>query len=105
MKNQERRGPGPGLLLLIPIGLLIAKGVGRRRRMLAGESGAGRHHGFGHGFGSGGFGPGAFDAEGRYTFTLPPRIESVLDAWHTRVHAATAEAEAARTKSAGTATV
>jgi hypothetical protein len=84
MNQNERRGPGRGLLLLIPIGLLIAKGVGRRRRILeAGERG----HRHGGGFGRG-FGPGAFDTEGRYGFTLPPKIESVLDAWHTRVHAA-----------------
>jgi hypothetical protein len=102
MNQNERRGPGLGLLLLIPIGLLIAKGVGRRR-MLAGEGGHGRHGGFGHR----GFGPGAFDAEGRSTFTLPPKIESVLGAWHERVHAA-AEAggtEDPTTKSSGTATV
>ena len=100
MRSNERRGPGPGLLLLIPIGLLIAKGVGRRRRMLEAGGGRGRHGGFGHG----GFGPGAFDAEGRSTFTLPPKIESVLDAWHTRVHEKVAETEAAPPKSAGTAT-
>jgi len=100
MRSNERRGPGPGLLLLIPIGLLIAKGVGRRRRMLEAGGGRGRHGGFGHG----GFGPGAFDAEGRSTFTLPPKIESVLDAWHTRVHENVAETEAAPPKGAGTAT-
>jgi hypothetical protein len=87
MSHNERRGPGPGLLLLIPIGLLIAKGIGRRRRMLE-AGGAGRHHGFAHGFGKGGFGPGSFDAEGRYTFALPPKLERVLDDWHARVHAA-----------------
>jgi hypothetical protein len=93
MNQNERRGPGRGLLLLIPIGLLIAKGVGRRRRMLAG--GAGRPGGHGHGgFRHGGFGPGGVDAEGRYSFTLPPKIESVLDAWHTRVHAAAENAPA-----------
>jgi hypothetical protein len=106
MRSNERRGPGPGLLLLIPIGLLIAKGVGRRRRTLEAGGGRGRHGGFGHGgFGHGGFGPGAFDAEGRSTFTLPPKIESVLDAWHTRVHENVAETEAAPPKGAGTATV
>jgi len=98
MNTTERRGPGPGLLLLIPIGLLIAKGVGRRRRMLASGSGAGMHHGFGHGRFGPGFGPGAFDAEGRPTFTLPPKIERVLGDWHDRVHAA---AEAAQPPTTG----
>jgi hypothetical protein len=88
MRSNERHGPGPGLLLLIPIGLLIAKGIGRRRRMLEAGHGAGRHHRFAHGFASGGFGPGGFDAEGRYTFALPPKLERVLDDWHDRVHAA-----------------
>jgi hypothetical protein len=101
MNQNERRGPGRGLLLLIPIGLLIAKGVGRRRRMMEAGGGHGRHGGFGHR----GFGPGTFDAEGRYTFSLPPKIESVLDAWHERVHAETAHPEEPPTKSAGTATV
>ena len=100
MNHNERRGPGRGLLLLIPIGLLIAKGVGRRRRMLEAGEGGHRHGGFGHR----GFGPGAFDAEGRSTFTLPPRIESVLDAWHTRVHADTTKTEEPPA-TAGTATV
>lgn len=105
MNQNERRGPGRGLLLLIPIGLLIAKGVGRRRRMLEAGGGRGRHGGFGHGgFGHGGFGPGAVDAEGRSTFSLPPKIESVLDAWHTRAHEKVAEPEAAPAKAAGTAT-
>ena len=90
--NHGRRGPGPGLLLLIPIGLLIAKGIGRRRRMMEIGPGGHRHgSGFGRGFGRG-FGPGAFDAEGRYTFALPPKIEGALDAWHKRVHEA-AEAQ------------
>jgi hypothetical protein len=99
MNQNERRGPGRGLLLLIPIGLLIAKGVGRRRRMLEAEGGHGRHGGFGHR----GFGPGAFDAEGRSTFSLPPKIESVLNAWHERVHAETAQTDEPPAKSAGTA--
>jgi hypothetical protein len=103
MNQNEHRGPGRGLLLLIPIGLLIAKGVGRRRSMLAGEGGRGHRHG--GGFGRGAFGPGAFDAEGRYTFTLPPKIESVLDAWHERVHGETTRTEEPSTKSTGTATV
>ena len=104
MNQNERRGPGRGLLLLIPIGLLIAKGVGRRRRMLEAGHGSHRHGAYGHGGFGRGFGPGAFDAEGRYTFALPPKIESVLDAWHERVHAETPRPEEPPAKSAGTAT-
>ena len=104
MNQDERRGPGRGLLLLIPIGLLIAKGVGRRRRMLEAGPGGHRHGGYGHGGFGRGVGPRSFDGEGRSTFTLPPKIERVLDAWHTRVHAETAQTEEPQSKSAGTAT-
>jgi hypothetical protein len=92
---------------LIPIGLVIAKGIGRRRRMMEAGGGAGRHHGFGHGFGPGGhghgFGPGAFDDEGRYTFSLPPKLERVLGDWHDRVHAATDSARPGATTDPATA--
>ena len=84
-ENHERRGPNPALLLLIPAALIIAKGARRRRAMWA-SGGYGPHHRHG-------FGPAGFDAEGRSGFRLPPRIESALDAWHTRVH----EAAEART--------
>ena len=85
MNKNERRGPSPALLALIPIGLLIAKGVGKRRRMLESGDAAGhrRGRGPGHWFG------GDFDAQGRPQFTLPPRMEAILGAWHARVHAAT----------------
>jgi hypothetical protein len=107
MSQNERRGPGRGLLLLIPIGVLIAKGVGRRRRMMEAGGGAGRHHGFGHGFVPGGyghrFGPGAMDAEGRPSFALPPKLERMLGDWHERVHAATESAEPVATADSATA--
>jgi hypothetical protein len=103
MNDNTRRGPGLGLLLLIPIGLLIAKGVGRRRAMLAAEAGAAGHHGFGHRFGPRGFGPRGFDGEGTNTFSLPPKIERVLDGWHERVHAAREINPAAATTDTATA--
>ena len=103
MSHNERRGPGRGLLLLIPIGLLIAKGIGRRRQMLEASPGAGRHHRFAHGFASGGFGPGGFDAEGRYSFALPPKLERVLGQWHDRVHAAPESPSSAATTDTATA--
>src|SRR5262245_6051759 len=68
--NQGRRGPGPALLLLIPIALLIAKGASRRRRAWDSGGGYGHRHGFA---GAGG------DVEGRRGFRLPPKIEWMLD--------------------------
>jgi hypothetical protein len=66
--HHHHNGPGLGLLLLIPAAVIIAKGASRRRAMW-----------------QSGFGPG----EGRpdpSTFRLPPKIEWMLDTWHTRVH-------------------
>ena len=83
-----------GLLLLVPAVLIVAKGAMRRRAMWEsawGPSGAvGRGHGHHAGF-AGGEGP----AEGRGAFRLPPRIEWMLDTWHTRAHQATESTEPA----------
>jgi hypothetical protein len=78
-ENRERRGPNPALLLLIPAALIIAKGARRRRTMWA-SGGHGHHASFGQG------GP---SADERAAFRLPPKIEWMLDAWHTRAHEAT----------------
>ena len=95
-ENRGRRGPGLGLLLLIPAALIIAKGARRRRAMWAGAE-YGHHHGFG---------PGGMDPERRAEFRLPPKIEWMLDSWHTRAHeTATSTEPAAPAKSTGTATV
>ena len=82
--NQERRGPNPALLLLIPAALIIAKGAKRRRAMWASAEGGpgslgygyGHHHRFG-----------GREGDPRSGFRLPPRIEQALDAWHTNAHA------------------
>jgi hypothetical protein len=93
--NEKRgnRGPNLGLLLLVPVAVIIAKGAMRRRAMW--ESGwspggaVGRGHGHHAGF-AGGEGP----AEGRQ-FRLPPKIEWMLDSWHTRAHETTDSKEPA----------
>ena len=78
-----RRGPGKGLLLLIPAALIIAKGAQRRRAMWASAPGEGGPAGFGHGHHR------RFDSgRGDAAFRLPPRLESTLEAWHTRTHRA-----------------
>jgi hypothetical protein len=89
--NEKRTGGGPslGLLLLIPATVLVVRAAMRHHRMMwdeIGEPGAaaphrrhGRHR---HA------GPGS-DAADRDGFRLPPRIEWMLDTWHTRAHQAT----------------
>jgi hypothetical protein len=82
-KRNASGGPNPAVFLLIPAALIIAKGMRHRRAMW--ESGwtpsgdAGR--GYGH---HGRFG--AAGEAGAGSFRLPPRIESMLDTWHTRAH-------------------
>jgi hypothetical protein len=85
--NQERRGgPGRALLLLIPAALIIA-GARHRRSMWesgfgpSGAEGRGHHH-------PRRFGRGEWTPEQRAAFRLPPKIEWMLDDWHTRAHQA-----------------
>jgi hypothetical protein len=78
------RGPNWTLLLLIPAAVIVAKGVAHRRAMWESgwtPEGAGRP-GYGHGHGRR-FG-GDMEAG---SFRLPPKIEWMLDTWHTRAHA------------------
>ena len=83
------RGPNLGLLLLIPAGLIVAKAAMHRRAMWesswgpteARGRGFGRHRHFGPSEGS------TADASG---FRLPPKIEWILDTWHTRAHESSA---------------
>jgi len=74
---QERRrdhGPGLGFLLLIPAAVIIAKAASRRRAMwdVAGGGPRGHYRGFGQPAGG--------------EFRLPPKIEWMLESWHTRAH-------------------
>jgi hypothetical protein len=73
-----------GLLLLIPAAVIIAKGAKHRRAMREsgwGQAGPGRRHGHGPGFhGREG------TADERASFRLPPKIEWMLETWHTRAH-------------------
>jgi hypothetical protein len=85
--SKQRGGGNPswGLLLLIPAVVIIAKGARRRRAMW--ESGWGPTGTAGHGhrpFTH--FGGGEGTADERGAFRLPPRIEWMLDSWHTRAH-------------------
>ena len=89
-EQRERRGPNPALLLLIPAAVIIAKGASRRRAMRdaawGGPAGFGPRHGH-HGLhgGYGRFGAGEFPGD-RGTAGVPPWIEQMLDAWHTKAH-------------------
>jgi hypothetical protein len=85
-EQRERKGPNPALLLLIPAAVIIAKGASRRRAMResawGGPGGFGSRHGqYGH---HGAFGPG--DGPGERRSGMPPWIEQMLDAWHTKAH-------------------
>jgi hypothetical protein len=77
------RGINPALLLLIPAAVIFAKGVRHRREMWASgwtPSGA-TGHGHGH------RAPFGVDGEAAdRSFRLPPKIEWILDTWHTRAH-------------------
>jgi hypothetical protein len=80
-KRNASGGPNPAVLLLIPAALIIAKGMRHRRAMWesgwtpSGAAGHGHHRRFG--------GDGEAAAS---SFRLPPKIEWMLDTWHTRAH-------------------
>jgi hypothetical protein len=85
--HEQRTGKSHnwGLLLLIPAAVIIAKGARHRRAMW--ESGWGPAGPAGHGPGRHArFGVGEGAADERGAFRLPPKIEWMLDSWHTRAH-------------------
>ncbi len=82
------RGPGWGLLLLVPAAVIVAKAAMHRRAVWESGwavSGAGTRR-YGH---HRRFGGGEVADEGPSGFRLPPRIEWMLDTWHARAHQAT----------------
>ena len=90
-ERRERGGHGVLPLLLIPATVMMVKAMHRHRAMRAHGWGLGAHGaGFGHhGWaGAPGTADGEPDVEGRPEFRLPPRIESVLTAWHEQAHKA-----------------
>jgi hypothetical protein len=79
------RRPSRGLLLLLPVAVILAKGAMHRRAMM--ESAWGTSGAVGGGYGHHRrFGGGEGEPDERRASRLPPRIESMLDAWHTRAH-------------------
>jgi hypothetical protein len=92
--NDKCRNGGPDLrLLLIPVAVIVAKAAMHRREVWAppwGPDDGGPAIGRGHHtrFGA------DTEAGARAGFRLPPRLEWILDAWHTRAHQA-AEATSA----------
>ncbi|HZC33209.1 MAG TPA: hypothetical protein VE640_07985 [Candidatus Bathyarchaeia archaeon] len=83
MNEKSRAGrPNWKFLLLVPAVMFIAKGA-KRRRAMWGSGWAGPDARHGHGA-----------AEGQDSFRLPPKIEWMLDTWHTRAHQAAESEEA-----------
>ena len=82
-ERSDSRGPNWALLLLIPAAVVVAKGVAHRHAMWdpgwtpEGGSGHGHSHGRHRRFGG--------DMEAGM-FRLPPKIEWMLETWHTRAH-------------------
>jgi hypothetical protein len=80
-EHSARKGANWKPLLLIPVALVIAKGISNHRaRWDATAGGPGRHRHSRRGFGRREW---MADDGG---FRLPPKIEAMLDAWHTRAH-------------------
>lgn len=92
----EKRAGGPNLLplVIVPVAMMLtAKAIHRHQRRWAGMWGVegdpgGRYGHGGHGGLHGRHGwAGPFEGQGR-RLNLPPKIEAILDAWHTQAHAA-----------------
>lgn len=86
-KKSAGGGPNIGLLLIIPAAAIAARAAMRHRQMLWAEGavpGSPMRHRHGHGPWGPTFDPDAARGEVR----LPPRIESILEQWHTRAHQA-----------------
>ncbi len=92
MNKQRSSGSHRWALLLIPTALIIAKGARHRRAMWEAGSGPTGAHGFRHRH-PGHFGGGEGTADARGAHRLPPRIEWMLDSWHTRAHQSAAASE------------
>jgi hypothetical protein len=82
-EGSASKGPNRALLLLIPAAMIVAKGVRHRRAMW--ESGWTPSGATGHGHGPHRRFGGDMDAAAG-SFRLPPKIEWMLDTWHTRAH-------------------
>lgn len=78
-------------LLLIPAVLIVAKAASQRR--MRWETSAGPNDGP-HRHGRHGFGRRNWIAEDG-TFRLPPKVEAMLDAWHTAAHESNSTTEVA----------
>jgi hypothetical protein len=92
-EKRDSRSHNWGLLLLVPAAVLLAKRAKHRRAMWQsawGASGAAAGRGYGH---HGLFGVAEQAADGHDAFRLPPKIESMLDNWHTRAHQAAQSTE------------
>jgi len=91
-EKSESKGPNWRLLLLVPAAAILFKGATRRRARWASTWGAPGAAARGHSHG-GRFGATETGPDGRSAFRLPPKIEWMLDSWHTRAHEAVESTE------------
>jgi hypothetical protein len=91
-ETRGRNGPNWGLLLLIPAAVILVKGAMHRRTRWESAWGASGAAGRGYGH-HGRFGAAEGASDERGAFRLPPKIESMLDTWHTRAHEAAESTE------------
>lgn len=86
-EKYRSRGPNWGLLLLVPAAVILVKGAMRRRAMWESAWGASGAAGRGYGHHRR-FGGSEASADEPAAFRLPPKIERMLNTWHTRAHQA-----------------
>jgi hypothetical protein len=94
-EKSNRGGPSVGLLLLIPAAALVVRAATRHHQMMWDEIGGPESVAPRHRHGHYRFAAADAESAARDSFRLPPRIEWILDTWHTRAHQPLAEPKAA----------
>ena len=95
-QNVGGRSTNWRLLLLIPVAVILTKAAMHRRATWGSGWGPSGPAGGGYGH-HGRHDSGGAESGGRDAFRLPPKIEWMLDTWHTRVHQAAEPTESPTT--------
>jgi hypothetical protein len=88
VSDKSTGGPNLGLLVLIPAAAIVARAAMRHRQMMWAEIGEPGFEAPHRGPGQRHFAGPRPDGFARGEFRLPPRIEWMLETWHTRAHQA-----------------